>query len=308
MTRKTRALVLMSGGLDSMLAAKILAELDVDVVPVCFKSYFFSFKNAQKATQAIGMDLRVEDISQPHLEIVKNPAHGYGGAVNPCIDCHLLMLKTAKAIMDAEGFDFVATGEVLGERPMSQNKLSLDIVERESGLAGILLRPLSAKLLPETVAEKNGLVNRGMLYDISGRSRKGQMELAQKFNIIYIPQPGGGCILTETDYGQRLKKLISIRPDFDGSDAQILLHCRPIWEEKILLAVARNQADCAALKSLAKPGDTIFEPQNFPGPLVLARNFGSGAANEEINSSGKKYLLQYSKKSPVDPEISIVCI
>ncbi len=304
--KKIRSLVLMSGGLDSMLAAKILAGLGVDVTPICFESYFFSSKNAQNATQAIGMELRVEDISQPHLEIVKHPRYGHGGAINPCIDCHLLMLKTAKTIMDAEGFNFVATGEVLGERPMSQNKLSLDIVERESGLAGILLRPLSAKLLPETVAEKSGLVDRNKLYDISGRSRKVQMELAHKFGITDIPQPGGGCVLTETEFGQRMKTLISVQPDIDGSDAQVMRHCRPIWEGKLLLAVARNKEDCAALIDLAKTGDFIFEPKNFPGPIVLARNFGAEIKKEAIESLGKKYLLQYSKKLPASPEILII--
>ena len=294
----------MSGGLDSMLAAKILARLDVDVTPVCFESYFFSSANARKATEAIGMALRVENISWPHLEIVKHPHYGYGGAINPCIDCHLMMLKTAKAIMDAEGYDFVATGEVLGERPMSQNKVSLDIVERESGLAGILLRPLSAKLLPETIAEKNGLVDRNELYDISGRSRKIQMELAHKFEISYIPQPGGGCVLTETEFGQRIKKLISVNPEIDGSDAQVLRHCRPIWEGNLLIAVARDAKNCAALKKLVKPGDVIFEPQNFAGPVVLARNFGTETKKEDIESLGKKYLLQYSKKIPETPEIS----
>lgn len=306
--KKTRALVLMSGGLDSMLAAKILDGLGVDVTPICFKSYFFSFKNAQKVTQAIGMELRVEDISQPHLEIVKHPRYGHGGAINPCIDCHLLMLKTAKAIMDAEGFDFVATGEVLGERPMSQNKLSLDIVERESGLAGILLRPLSAKLLPETVAEKNGLVDRNQLYDVSGRSRKVQMELAHKFGITDIPQPGGGCVLTETEFGQRMKKLISVNPNIDGSDAQVMRHCRPIWEGNLLIAVARNKEDCAALVGLVKKEDILFEPKNFPGPVVLARNFGAEIKREEIETLGKKYLLQYSKKLPETPEISVTVI
>jgi hypothetical protein len=305
-SKKINALVLFSGGLDSMLAAKILEAQGIVAVLICFESYFFSCAAARDSAAAIGMKLRVEDISRPHLEIVRNPAHGYGGAINPCIDCHLLMLKTAKAIMDKEGFDFVATGEVLGERPMSQNRQSLDTVERESGLSGILLRPLSAKLLPETLAEKNGLVDRGKLCDISGRSRKVQMDLAREFGITRVPQPGGGCILTETDYGQRLKKLISIKPDFDGSDAEVLQHCRPIWEGDVLFAVARNQADCAALKGPAKPGDFLFEPQNFPGPVVLARNFGAEAGQEEIEPLGKKYLLQYSKKPPRNPEISIL--
>jgi tRNA U34 2-thiouridine synthase MnmA/TrmU len=301
--KQAKALVLFSGGLDSMLAAKILEAQGIGVTLACFESYFFSCMSAKKAADEIGLPLRAVDISKEQLEIVKHPRFGRGGAVNPCIDCHLLMLAAAKKIMEAEGFDFVATGEVLGERPMSQNKLSLDIVERESGLAGKLLRPLSAKLLPETVAETKGLVDRSKLGGISGRSRQPQLELAKQFGINDIPQPAGGCILTETDYGQRLKKLIQASQDFDGSDAQILRHCRPIWEGKLLFAVARHQADCAALKGLTKPGDLIFEPQNFPGPIVLARNFGATAGQEEIEPIGKKYLLQYSKKIPQNPDI-----
>jgi len=308
MSKKTKALVLMSGGLDSMLAAKILAELGVEVVPVCFTSYFFSFGKARKAAETIGMGLRVEDISKIHLEIVKNPRYGHGSAINPCIDCHLLMLKTARKIMEAEGFDFVATGEVLGERPMSQNKQSLDTIERESGLVGKLLRPLSAKLMPPTVAESQDLIDRNKLYDISGRSRKIQMELAHKFLIDYIPQPGGGCVLTEKEFGQRLGQLMAKYPDFDGSDAQILRHCRPIWEGNLLIAVARNGENCEALKGLAKTGDVVFEPENFPGPVVLARDFGKTGEKEKTEFLGKKYLLQYSKKIPNEPKISIKII
>jgi len=303
--KRTKAIVLMSGGLDSILAAKTLSELGVDVTPICFESYFFSCAAARRATDELGLTLRVVDFSKEQLAIVKYPRYGHGGAVNPCIDCHLLMLKTAKAIMDAEGFDLVATGEVLGERPMSQNKLSLDIIERESGLAGILLRPLSAKLLPPTVSETNGLIDRSKLYDISGRSRKPQMDLAKRFGIKNIPQPGGGCILTETEYGQKLKKLFTICSDFDGSDVQVLSHCRPIWEKKLLLAVARNESDCKMLKKLAKTGDFIMEPLNFPGPVVLARDFESGSAEDRIVPLGKKYILQYSKKIPAAPEISV---
>lgn len=291
-----------------MLAAKILASVGVDVTLVCFESYFFSSAAAKKAADAIGLPLRVVDISSEQLKIVEHPRYGYGGAINPCIDCHLLMIKTAKKIMEAEGFDFVATGEVLGERPMSQNKQSLDIIERESGLAGKLLRPLSAQLLPPTEAEIKGLVDRSKLCGISGRSRQTQLELARKFAVNEIPQPGGGCILTEKEYGQRMKKLLEICPDAAGSDVLVLQNCRPIWEGRLFIAVARNAADCARLVKLAKRGDILFEPQNFPGPAVLVRDFGENLKKEEIESMGKKYLLKYSKKTPANPEISATAI
>jgi len=153
--KEIKALLLMSGGLDSILAAKVLEEQDIKVTLVCFESYFF-LRSGKKAAAQIGLPLRIEDIAAAHLEIVKNPRLGRGAGVNPCIDCHLLMLKTAKKIMEAEGYDLIATGEVLGERPMSQNRQSLDILEREAGLAGKLLRPLSANFFATAAAKKKG--------------------------------------------------------------------------------------------------------------------------------------------------------
>ena len=295
----------MSGGLDSILAAKILEEQGIEVTLVCFKSYFFSCEAAQKAARQIGMPLRVEDIGEEHLETIRNPRYGRGAGMNSCIDCHALMLKTARKITESEGFDFVATGEVLGERPMSQNRKSLDIVESEAGLSGKLLRPLSAKLLPPTEVEKKGLVDRKRLYGISGRTRAIQYELAKYFGIKDIPQPGGGCILTDPDYGRRLKKLISMKPDFDASDALLLRYCRPIWESELLIAVARDRNDCEELVKLIKPGDVLLEPANFPGPAVTGRNFGNNIGKDEIIRLCQKYLLQYSKKIPVAPEITV---
>jgi tRNA-uridine 2-sulfurtransferase len=303
--KKTKALVLMSGGLDSILAAKILEEQGIAITPVCFKSHFFSCEAAKKAARQIGIGLRVEDISREHLGVVKKPRYGYGAGINPCIDCHLLMLATAKEIMEAEGYDFIATGEVLGERPMSQNRQALDTIEREAGLTGKLLRPLSAKLLPMTVVEEQGSVDRDKLCGISGRTRGTQYALAAHFGIKEIPQPGGGCILTEPEYGRRVRKLISVKPDFEASDAQLLRYCRPVWEGKILLAIARDKNDGEALVKLIKGGDIFLEPANFSGPVVIGRDFDSGMPRGEVTALGKKYLLQYSKKIPKKPEISV---
>jgi len=298
---------LFSGGLDSILAGKVLAAQNIEITLVCFESHFFSCGKAAESAQKAGMELRVADIAKEHLEIVKNSRYGRGAGANPCIDCHLLMLKTAKAIMENEGFDFVATGEVMGQRPMSQNKLSLEIVERESGLVGKLLRPLSAKILRPTEVEIKGLVNRERLYGLSGRSRKPQLELAKQFGLKEIPQPGGGCILTEPEYGKRLKELMAKCANFSGGDARLLRCGRPIWEGDLLVVVARDQNDCIALKDLAKTGDWLFEPQNFPGPIVIIRDFGKLSAPnlETIKNLGEKYVLRYSKKIPFNPKIKI---
>jgi tRNA U34 2-thiouridine synthase MnmA/TrmU len=303
--RTARGLVLFSGGLDSILAAKILQAQKIEISPICFESYFFDCAKAKIAAAENGLPLRVVDISEKHLAIVKKPKHGRGAGANPCIDCHLLMLKTAREIMEAEGFDFVATGEVLGQRPMSQNKLSLEIIERESGLAGKLLRPLSAKLLPETGAETRGLVDRGKLFDIFGRSRQAQLALAQKYGIKNIPQPAGGCVLTDPEYGRRLKDLMAKRPDFCGNDAEILRCGRIFWVDDFLIVVARDKNECDLLKEKSQKGDWVFEPENFSGPAVLIRGFGAGFDFQEIVALGKKYVFLHSniKKIPADPKI-----
>lgn len=149
--------------------------------------------------------MRIENISKEHLKIIQNPHYNRGAGFNPCLDCHLLMLKTAQKIMTSEGYDLVATGEVLGQRPLSQNQKALEILEKESNLEQKLLRPLSAKLLPITLSEKEGIINREKLYAIEGRARAIQYELAKYFGFEEIPQPGGGCILADLEYGRRLK-------------------------------------------------------------------------------------------------------
>ena len=170
--KRIKALILFSGGLDSILAAKILEEQGIKLLGLTFKSYFFNEKEAKESARKIKLPLKVIDFSKEHLQIVKNPKYGYGKAMNPCLDCHILMLKIAKRLMNKEGFHFVATGEVLGERPMSQNKEALKLIEKRSLLKGYLLRPLSAKLLEPTIPEMSGLVNREKLLDISEKITK----------------------------------------------------------------------------------------------------------------------------------------
>ncbi|MEK7325722.1 MAG: tRNA 4-thiouridine(8) synthase ThiI, partial [Chloroflexota bacterium] len=164
--QKVKALVLMSGGLDSMLTARLLLEQGIEVTGLVFVSHFFGAKKARRAAEQIGVQLKEIDFKKEHLAMVKNPKYGYGKNMNPCIDCHALMLKYAKKIMEEESYDFVATGEVLGQRPMSQGRNSLDIVNKESGLNDLLVRPMSAKLLPESRPEKEGKLIRGKLMDI----------------------------------------------------------------------------------------------------------------------------------------------
>lgn len=307
--KETKSLILLSGGLDSILAVKILTKQGMEVVGLTFKSYFFDSFAAEKAAKQLGIKLKIIDFSKEHLKIVKSPNYGYGKAMNPCIDCHALMLKIAKKIMKKEKFDFVATGEVLGERPMSQNRAALDIIEKESSLSGYLLRPLSAKLLKKTIPEKKGLVNREKLLNISGRSRKRQIELAGKWGIKEYPTPAGGCLLTYLEFGEKLKKLLKKYPKAKDSDVVLLKYGRHIWFHNAKIIVGRNEKENKEIKKLANPPksprefrragkrDFLIEMKNYPGPLTLIRNYGKGKISSEAIRKAENLTQYYSTKA-----------
>jgi len=296
MSKMRKAILLLSGGVDSILAGKILENQGIKIIPVFFKSYFFDEKNAQKVAENLGWKLEVIDFSKDHLKVVKKPKFGYGSSVNPCIDCHILMLKKAKQLMKKLKADFVATGEVLGERPMSQNKKALELIEKESSLKGYLLRPLSAKLLKETIPEKKGKVDREKLLDIQGRSRKRQIELAKKFKIKWYPQPSGGCILTDLEFGKKLRKLLEKYPEFDGNDVETLKLGRHFWEGNVKIIIGRNHEENLKLEKIKRKGDFIVKMENYPGPTALIRPY-QGKVSNEILEKAKELILKYSKKA-----------
>jgi tRNA U34 2-thiouridine synthase MnmA/TrmU len=296
MSKMRKAILLLSGGVDSILAGKILENQGIKIIPVFFKSYFFDEKNAQKVAENLGWKLEVIDFSKDHLKVVKKPKFGYGSSMNPCIDCHILMLKKARQLMKKLRADFVATGEVLGERPMSQNKKALELIEKESSLKGYLLRPLSAKLLKETIPEKRGKVDREKLLDIQGRSRKRQIELAKKFKIKWYPQPSGGCILTDLEFGKKLRDLLEKFPKFNGNDAETLKLGRHFWEGEVKIIIGRNHEENLKLEKLKRKGDFIVKMKNYPGPIALIRSYQDKVSNE-ILEKAKELILKYSKKA-----------
>lgn len=287
-----KTLVLLSGGLDSMLAAHVLMDQGVEITGLSFNSNFFNTAKAKKAAGELGIELIEIDFSDEHLEMVKNPEHGYGKNMNPCIDCHGLMLKKAKEIMDKEGFDFVATGEVLGQRPMSQNKESLKVVEKISGLEGKLIRPLSAKLLDESEPEKNGKLIRERLLDISGRSRQKQLELVKKYGIKEYASPGGGCLLTDPEFSEKLLKILEYWPDCKGGDIELLKYGRVFWlkdenNKNVLLIIGRDEKDNKRLEKLVRSGDIIIELIEENGPTSLIRGIKhetSGIIKREVKA------------------------
>jgi len=273
--RKAKALVLFSGGLDSMLAAKLLQEQNIEVEGVCFESNFFSSSKAKKAARELAIKIKIINISKELLEIVKNPPSGYGKHLNPCIDCHALMVRKAGEIAQQEKFDILASGEVLGQRPFSQTKDALARIEKLAGRE--ILRPLSAKRLPETIYEKEGLVIKGRLLSISGRSREVQMELAKKYNLKDYSTPAGGCLLTDPEFSQRLGKILDYWPDCNTNDVELLKHGRVIWlkltsSKRVLMIIGRNKEDNEKLEKLARKGDIMVELKEIKGPLTIVRS------------------------------------
>ncbi len=253
-----------------MLAAELIRAQGIDVLALFFETPFFGSKKARKSASAMRLPFKVVDITRSHLEVVKNPKHGYGGNMNPCIDCHALMFRIAGKMLQQEGASFIITGEVLGQRPMSQNRGSLNLVASESGLGRLLLRPLSAKCLPQTIPEEKGWVKRDLLMNFRGRSRKPQMELAHTLHIEDYPSPAGGCLLTEQAFSNRLKDLISSRPEFDLREIEVLKrgrHFRIAPDTKIV--VGRNKQENDKIQALSKSDDLILTAAYVPGPTVL---------------------------------------
>ncbi len=293
---KTKALILFSGGLDSILAAKLLMEQGIEVQGLIFKSYFFDFGRAQQTAKEVGIKLRASNFSKEHFKIVKAPKHGYGKNMNPCIDCHTLMLKIAKQIMKKDKFDFVATGEVLGERPMSQNRDALRLIEKESGLNGYLLRPLSAKLLELTEVEKKGLVDREKLLDLRGRSRKRQLELAKKWKIKEYPNPAGGCLLTDSGFSKRLRELLDKYPKAGENDIRLLKLGRHFWNGRNKIIVGRNHQENLEIEKLRQKNDILIELKDLSGPTTLIRSYQGGISKKAI-AEAQKFTKYYSLKA-----------
>ena len=253
-----------------MLAASLIRAQGIDVLALFFETPFFTSQRAKKSARAIEIPFKVVNITERHLKVVTNPKHGYGGNMNPCIDCHALMFRIAGEMLEQLNADFIITGEVLGQRPMSQNKKSLHIVATESGYGDLILRPLSAKCLPPTIPEKHGWVDRSRLMDFQGRTRKPQMEMARKLNFKDYPTPAGGCLLTEKGFSRRLKDLLTNNEQPEIREIELLKlgrHFRLSRHAKLI--VGRNKKENEMISALAADKDIILKSANRPGPTVL---------------------------------------
>jgi tRNA U34 2-thiouridine synthase MnmA/TrmU len=294
-----KAIALLSGGLDSTLAARVMMEQGVELEALNFMTVFCTCTNrgatclaSRKAVETLDIPLKVFNVSEEYLGVVRHPKHGYGRNMNPCIDCRIFMLKKAKAYMEESGATFIVTGEVLGQRPMSQRRDAMRLIEREAGLEGFILRPLCAKVLPITIPEKEGWVDREKLLKIQGRSRKPQIELAEHYGIHDYPCPAGGCLLTDPGFAKRIKDLMVHNPDFSLNDVHLLKMGRHFrLSHGVKLVVGRNEEENQKIQTFAQGEDILLKVPSFPGPLSLLR----GRPDEETVEKAAAITAHYSK-------------
>ncbi len=283
-----KAIALLSGGLDSTLAVLVLRKQGIEVTGVTFMTHFGcdardgSSCSSDSSSNAArwGFEVKMSHLADKFIEIVKHPKFGHGKNMNPCIDCRILMLREAKLLMQMTGADFISTGEVLGQRPMSQRHDTFPVMDREADVVGLVLRPLSAKLLKPTKAELDGLVNRELLLDISGRSRKPQMALAAEFGLTEYPAPAGGCLLTDPCYSHRLREALGFKPDITAHDLNLLRvgrHFRLPSGAKVI--VGRNESENDQIELLASEGDSLMFVESAGSPLVMVE---AGALDGDI--------------------------
>jgi len=275
--RKIKAVALLSGGLDSTLAVKLMLDQGIDVTALKFTSPFCMCDQkgrcyALEVSKKFKIPLKVMKKGDEYLMIVRKPKFGYGSGMNPCIDCRIYTLKKAKEYSRKIGAKFIITGEVLNQRPMSQHMRALKVIEKEAGLEGMLLRPLSAKLLPKTEAESKGWVKRGKLLAIEGRTRKPQIALAEKLGITDYPSSGGGCLLTSKEFANKVRDLFKHQRKVTMEDMQLLKFGRHFRFGENKIIVGRNEKENNALLKLKKKSDYAFDVPNFGSPITILQN------------------------------------
>jgi len=291
---KIKAIGLVSGGLDSIIATCLMLEQGIEVIPVMFVSPFFhSEYMKEKEIDFMGLKAKIIRVGDDYLSLVKNPEFGYGAGMNPCIDCKIYMVKKGAEIMAKEKASFIFTGEVLDQRPFSQRQKFFDIIEKKSGMEGKILRPLSALLLKPTIPEIEKIVNREKLLAISGRSRKQQLLIAQEKGIkTYLP-PAGGCLLTDRIYAGKIKELFEKRQQCDLDDTELIKHGRVFWYNSILIVIGRNECENKIILNLTKKNDVSLVIKNVPSPLCIIRG---NEINNEVIEYAKEKVLTYTKQ------------
>jgi tRNA-uridine 2-sulfurtransferase len=297
-----KAVSLLSGGLDSLIATKIIVEQGIEVEALHFTSPFCTCSKVRKgcgmqamrSASELGIEVKVRTKGLEYLEIVKKPKHGYGRAMNPCVDCRIFMLKNARQFMNDTGASFIVTGEVLGQRPMSQRTDTLKLIEQESGLEGLIVRPLSARHFPPTIPEQKGIVNREKLMGIAGRSRKGQYEFVHSHGLTEFSCPGGGCLLTDPIFTRKLKDLFTYQPAYTMRDVTLLKIGRHFrLDTKAKLILGRNQEENNRLTVFHELTSVLLDLVGFKGPVGLL----IGMLHEDAIKQAANLMAFYGKSN-----------
>ena len=297
------AVALFSGGLDGLLAVRLIEEQGLRIKCLHFVSPFFGkARQAGYWRQRFGLDIDTVDVGDDMVRLLaQRPVYGFGKTLNPCVDCKILMLREAKARMASYGARCIISGEVLGQRPMSQRRDALHVIQRDAGVKGLLVRPLSAKLLPESAVELSGMIDREKLCGIWGRGRKEQLALAERFALPEIPPPAGGCKLTERENARRYWPVLLHAPNPAAAEFRLANSGRQFWshagEGPYWLCVGRQQSDNERLTRNAFPGDVRFKLVGFPGPLAVGRQFGNRPWPEEVLRDAACFMASFSPKA-----------
>lgn len=318
--KKKKVVALLSGGLDSQLAIKMMQEQGFDVSAVAIKTPFCDFDcgrgcgfEIRERADDLDVNLKTVYLGDEYIEMLKKPKHGIGSGFNPCIDCRSMMFDAGKKHMEEIGAEFIISGEVLGQRPMSQYKQALRIIEKESDLVGKIVRPLSAALLPETDPEKDGLIKRENLGMIRGRTRKNQLEMAKKYGIENPPNAGGGCLLTEPHFGIKAKDLFEHTKNPTINDIDLLKIGRHFrLDEETKFVVGRNKDENEMIKAIALPDDILLEAKDFFGPVSILRGtdlkkhlkFAASVTLRYSDAPNDKKAIVLIKNNDSDEEIS----
>jgi len=306
--KSVKAIGLLSGGLDSTLAVKLLLDQNVDVIafhmttPFCTCTRKGCGHTASHIAKQYGISIKNMVAGPEYIEMVKKPKHGYGSNMNPCIDCRIFLFRKAKTYMEEIGAQFIFTGEVLGQRPMSQHRRAMSCIERESDLEGLVLRPLSAKLFSPTIPEENGWVDREKLLAIEGRRRLPQMELAAKVGLEDYACPAGGCRLTDPQFAKRLKDAFD-HGEYTLQDIQLLKHGRHVrFPSGAKVVIGRNEEENAILRGFFNPGDIAMEVMGVGSPFLLLKKQNG---KEDIKNAST-FCLRYSDAKDGDAQMKFI--
>ena len=332
----TKAIALLSGGLDSTLAVKLMIDQGIEVYALNFTSAFCTCDSGAKkkgatevatlahahiegeqagckgqaklVSEKFGVPIKVINKGPEYIDIVRKPKYGYGKGINPCVDCRIFMFRSAKRYMEEIGASFVITGEVVGQRPMSQRRANFETIERESGLEGLILRPLCALNLEETIPEKEGLVDRAKLMDVAGRGRRPIMDKAEELDIEDYPCPSGGCLLTDKIFSKKVRDLLDHKETVTTKDLQMLKTGRHFRFNGTKVVIGRDKADNMRLVNLVQKGESLIEPVNFAGPNAVVSGAIDGGGDEATARFAFDLLLRYSaSKAGDEPTVRITC-